>query len=423
MESCQAKILIVTSEFPPYIIGGGGIFVKELSRALSHRGCEVTVVSGRQPALAESSPQPPDDSNVDLTWLPLISIHPFRFLFKSNDQKTSASIATPPTPRAILKLWRVLNRDWTHIHLCNYGLIVDLSALLLSVIGKDYIVTIQGLPRTPQESGGVLGFLYGIYTRTLGSLLYSNASRIVTVSKSEGDEFVQAWGNQDKVSTIFNGLDVPAYQEPLLEETKRKIELPKNKEILLCIGYITERKGIQFVIQALPLIQDRFPNVVLAIVGSDGGYLTELKGLIRNLDLEDSVIFTGYGDLTLKKLALQQASVFLVPSIEEPFGIVALEGMAMGKPVVASETGGLKEFLEHGKNALLTSPADPEDIAQSITRLLSDARLAKRISRGALDTVKNFDWSAIAYQYLQIYDEASENDCGAKEFVPTGNRK
>jgi glycosyltransferase involved in cell wall biosynthesis len=178
--------------------------------------------------------------------------------------------------------------------------------------------------------------------------------------------------------------------------------LPEEK-IVLFVGRLVYEKGIHVLINAVPKILEKV-NAKFIIVGS--GYMKEqLLNIVRSMGLEHKVLFEGFLDeQTLLKLQ-KCADVSVVPSLFEPFGIVALEAMAAKSPVVASDTGGLSEIIEHDVTGVKVYPNNPDSLAWGITKVLLDENYRKRIRENAYKRVQEkYDWEKIAQQTKRIYE-------------------
>lgn len=130
-----------------------------------------------------------------------------------------------------------------------------------------------------------------------------------------------------------------------------------------------------------------------------------MKELTRQLQVEDEVIFTGFLDFKMKLMAMSEAEIFVIPSLVEPFGLVALEAMACGNPIVAAKVGGLKDVLEDGKTGLTVERGSTEALAYAIIRLINDRDLRLRLSLAAQKEVKKYDMKIIEQMYLKVYSE------------------
>jgi len=209
----------------------------------------------------------------------------------------------------------------------------------------------------------------------------------------------------DKLIMAPNGVDFEVYNrngKGDLGPFRRRFALPEEK-IILYVGRLVYEKGIQVVVNAVPKILQRV-NAKFVIVGN--GYMRDqLTAIVNGLGLAHKVLFTGFlDDDTLRKLQMI-ADVSVVPSLFEPFGIVALEAMAAGSPVVVSDTGGLSEIVEHDVSGVKCYVNDPDSLAWAITRVLTDDSYANWIRTNALKRVQTkYDWDKIAQQTKSIYE-------------------
>ena len=207
----------------------------------------------------------------------------------------------------------------------------------------------------------------------------------------------------DKLVMVPNGVNIYNYYvNGDFREFRSKFALPEEK-IVLFVGRLVYEKGIHVLINAVPKILSKV-NAKFIIVGS--GYMKEqLLNIVRSMGLEHKVLFEGFMDEpTLLKLQ-QVADVSVVPSLFEPFGIVALEAMAARSPVVASDTGGLSEIIEHDVTGVKVYPNNPDSLAWGISKVLLDANYARYIKENAYRRVQEkYDWEKIAKQTKSIYE-------------------
>jgi glycogen(starch) synthase len=160
-------------------------------------------------------------------------------------------------------------------------------------------------------------------------------------------------------------------------------------------------KGFQVALDALPALRRAVGGVRVAVAGS-GPYGDELGARAARLGIVDHVEFLGWtGDEALGEL-YASAAVCAVPSLYEPFGLVALEAMAAGCPVVAADTGGLREVVPAG-TGLRAPPGDPAALARALERLLTDAALRERVARAASAHAARFSWSDAARRTAEVY--------------------
>jgi glycosyltransferase involved in cell wall biosynthesis len=187
-----------------------------------------------------------------------------------------------------------------------------------------------------------------------------------------------------KTYTVLNAIDLSAwdYRQPG-GPVRAELGIAAGAPVITCAARLFRGKGQDDVIRALPALRQEFPDVRLLIVGRDDrqamrtSFTEELKTLARDLGVSDHVIFTGQRP---DMAALMAASdVFALPSWEEPFGLVFAEAMAMKRPVVALDSGGASEIVEHGKSGFLCVPADHESLVTNLRTLLHDPALRARM--------------------------------------------
>jgi len=174
-----------------------------------------------------------------------------------------------------------------------------------------------------------------------------------------------------------------------------------GKKVVLTLGRLVERKGIDKTIQAMEIVRQKVSNVFYIVAG-DGPYRETLQKLTKKLNLQDRIVFTGYVPETEKSSYYAAADVFAMPNRElengdvEGFGIVFLEANAHGKPVIGGRSGGAVDAIVDGETGLLVNPIDVGQIASAILRLLKDEDYAKQLgNQGRKRVQREFDWEGI----------------------------
>ena len=214
-----------------------------------------------------------------------------------------------------------------------------------------------------------------------------------------------------KLLRIFPGLRrVETIPWPPGWETESLPEVEPEEKRILFVGRLVEVKGVEYLLRAHKLLRKKFPDVKLAVVG-DGPLRPRLEKLTDELGLRDSVVFTGWKtgeDIVSEYL---RASLVVVPSIvdekglTESLGVVAIEAMAFGRPVVASDVGGLPDVVTPDAG-ILVPQKDPEALASAIEKILSDRKLARELSEGARRRFReHFSKEAVAARYHKLYQE------------------
>jgi glycogen synthase len=209
--------------------------------------------------------------------------------------------------------------------------------------------------------------------------------------------------DERRITVIPNGID-PSDLRPVddLDTLRLKFAKPDEKLVLL-VGRLVYEKGFQLAFDALPGVIEKVPGVRFLVAGS-GTHETELKAQAERLGLTGHGVFLGWiGDDALHSL-YRIADLTVVPSLYEPFGLVALEAMASGCPCIVADTGGLREVVPAGERVgLRFNGGDPEHLGVMIERLLVDDELRDRLVTEASEHVLSFDWSDVAQRTTGVY--------------------
>lgn len=178
---------------------------------------------------------------------------------------------------------------------------------------------------------------------------------------------------------------------------------PENRDdIVLYVGSLIERKGVRYLINAMHHVLQRFHKYRLVVVGN-GPERPKLGKLADNMGISDRVAFVGFQRYSEVRYWMQHAKLLVLPSLEEAQGVVLLEAMACGTPVVASSVGGIPDVVTP-EVGILVPPADPDALSNAIQSILGDPDLWNFMSRMARKrAVDYYDWSVIADQYIEIY--------------------
>jgi len=385
----ELKIMMLTWEFPPRIIGGISPHVYYLSKSLTKNHAKVYVVTCDFPGAPEH--ETVDDVEVyriDSYKNPSPDFASWVYLMNMNMQKEAAAIVN-----------RLGGVDIFHAH---DWLVATAGIGLKHVFRKPLLATIHST-----EIGRRNG-LHSDYEKMIHETeawLTYEAWRVICCSNYMISHVKWAFGlPEDKLVMIPNGVDVKEYEKNAnvdLSSFRRKFALPEEK-IVLFVGRLVYEKGIHVLINAVPKILEKV-NAKFVIVGS--GYMKEsLSEIVRKMGLSHKVLFTGFlDDETLRKLQ-KCADVSVVPSLFEPFGIVALEAMAAKSPVVVSDSGGLSEIVEHDVTGVKVYPNNSDSLTWGVTRVLLDEKYANWLRENAYKKVKeNFSWEKISRQTKNVY--------------------
>ncbi len=216
-----------------------------------------------------------------------------------------------------------------------------------------------------------------------------------------------------KVVVIPPGVDLERFHPLDKDEAKRRVGIPCGNKNIMFAGRIEPLKGIDTLMQAMALIRHRYPDVMentcVAIIGGDpwadspDAEMARLQTMREKLGINDLVLFLGAKDQDVLPNYYAAAEMVVMPSHYESFGMVALEAMAMGRPVIASEVGGLAFLVQDGVNGYHVPTRNPEALAERIYELLTNADCREEMGRAARRHAERFDWCIIADRILDVY--------------------
>jgi len=383
------RILMLTWEYPPRVVGGIAHVVSELSRALVQEGCEIDVIT----TLEENLPESEVRDGVNIHRVAPYHGRPLNF-FAWVHQLNLA----------------MLERG---VRLCNgkrYDL-VHAHDWLVAYAGRGLKHSFQ-IPLVASVHATEFGRNNGLHNdeqRYIGEvewLLTYEAWRVICNSHYMREEIEGVFNlPPDKISIIPNGIRPEAFQVAAPDPAVRQRFAGPGEKILFFIGRLVREKGVQVLLGALPQIRERFPDVRVIIAGQ-GPYGEELHRLSVHLGLDRQVTFAGYIDEETRNQLYAQADLAIFPSLYEPFGLVALEAMAAGTPVVVGDSGGFAETVEHGVNGVRVPAENASALAEQVCTLLGDPELGRRLARRALQDVSdNYSWASIARRYEEIYQQ------------------
>lgn len=261
-----------------------------------------------------------------------------------------------------------------HCHGFKAGVVGRIGAIL------------AGCPKVYTVHNFVLSPFHGMKRTMLSNtekVLAKRTESIIAVSQALKFELEQECGiPSDKVTVIYNGISLPLAGNG--QNIRRHFGIKPEVIVVGSVARLIPSKGIHHLLDAIPLIKDYCENVRFMIVG-DGPYEGVLKVKVKDLGVEGDVIFTGY--VTPVWDYLDAMDIFVLPSLSEGLGVSILEAMAMGKPVIASNVGGIPEIITHGENGYLVSPGDAADLASAIICLIKNVYLRKSLGHKGRERV------------------------------------
>lgn len=362
------KIVQISPHFYPYI-GGVEKVVYELSKQFISLGHNVTVLTTGKTNSEE--------------YIDGIKVIRFEQLFEIFD--------IPINPHLFTKLNQI-DCDIIHVHFPP-ALLDDLSALIASIKKIPCVLTIHSIRE--KDEYGCHEFLTKVYNNTFGKITSLSSKKMILLSEEHlRSTFFKKYEN--KIKIIPNGINL-----------KNKKIKKRKKFIVLCVSLLkkTHRfKGIDYLIKALKHLD----KIHLVIIGN--GELNKTYQLLaERLDIADKITFTGYVNDEELYDWYAKAGCLCLPSTskKEGFGLVALEAMSMGTPVIVTDVCGIASIVKKAKCGLVIKPKSVEQIVVAINKLFSDKKMMAEMGSKAYKVAKKYSWKKIANIYLKIYKEVS----------------
>jgi glycogen(starch) synthase len=392
-------------EYPPAVVGGLSRHVYHLAHGLVADGHEVTVYTRGHPdapleeddrgvRIVRADEYPPQIGFDDLVpWVPAFNL--------SLLHRAEADLRERPP-------------DILHAHdwLVGYA-----AAALKDLHTLPLVATVHAT-----EYGRHQGHLPGplqVLVHQVEWWLTFEAGRVITCSEYMREEVTRIFElPPDKVETIPNGVDLERFAPSEGAATVREHLSPDGARLIVFAGRLEYEKGVQTVLEAMPLIDARVPGVRFAVAGA-GTHRDELERRAEDLGFGDRVSFEGFLDEPGLRDLYGAADLVIVPSLYEPFGLVALETMACGSPVIVADTGGLREIVHHEINGLRFTPGDAKELSEVAVRLLTDERLGRRLAMEAQGVLaERHSWTAVASRTAETYRRTIAEDVRRRERAP-----
>jgi glycosyltransferase involved in cell wall biosynthesis len=375
------KIALVPSSYAP-AIGGIEEVTRQLARQLLARGDDVEVWTHRHPADLPASET-----------VAGVPVH--RFAFPLPSARASSVLRWPwAAVRAQLDLDRAVRRfapDVLHVHgFSGNGVYASAASLTRR---SPLVLTLHG--ETSMDDQRIydhsVSLRAGLRFGLRRAAIVTAPSRFIL---DDARRFGRPGGPEQ---VIVNGVD--------LDESSAgtsPVAVPFDR-FVFAVGRVVHNKGFDLLLRAFaPLAADR-PGLGL-VIGGDGARRPELEELSRALGIADRLLLPGWLDRSAVASLMGRATVFVLPSRLEPFGVVVLEAMRAGRPVVASSRGAVGEWVVDGAEALLVDPEDVAAMSSGLARVLDDPDLARRLAAAGRDLVEGFRWESVASQYADLYE-------------------
>jgi len=245
-----------------------------------------------------------------------------------------------------------------------------------------------------------------------GKLLFRLADAVVCVSEAVERYTARYAGDLDKLWTVTNGIDLSAFRAAARPGTVRsELNIPHDAPVVSQVSQITPWKGHEFLLDAVVRLKSEFPRLRVVMVGEamtarDARYAERLRRRVRELDLAETVSFTGWREDVASVIA--DSDVVAMPSRAEPFGRAALEALALARPVVGTNAGGLPELVHHRQTGLLVPYGDVAALADALAKLLRSREIRQHMGKAASADAERYDISRTVGQIQNLYDDLLE---------------
>jgi glycosyltransferase involved in cell wall biosynthesis len=381
------KILHITGEYPPLIQGGLGTYVYELTKVLSKTASiEILLLKGEASKYNQIPTRKARNISIKTRTFNKRDFENLQSSFLELDQvikkfDLQEFVDNPP--------------DIIHVHDWHGGL---WGAVLKSILNIPLVFT----SHLPSRAG----FTYSGHAIPLKQKMHLEnlairiADKIISPSAFIKDTIHSEYNCENSlIEVIENGINFELYkhEEPAFINSSSTLKL-------ISASRLNEQKGIEYLVEIGVLLSKK--NVPFHItVAGDGDLKTELASQIRDLKLEKNFSILGF--LNKEKLVekYKESNIFISTSIYEPFGLVILEAMASGLPVVSFNIGGIREIIKNAYNGVLVNPGDSKSFAKEILKLQQNNVRRKSIVKNGLETAKKYDWKIISKKITSLYEQ------------------
>lgn len=378
------RILHLAWEFPPTVYGGLGRHIAALSAAQATAGHDVTVVTQGEGEDAWNGVR-------------IVRVPTEPFPYHLPDLLTWVGTLDHRIGQAA----RSISTDVVHAHDWMVGRAGQVTA---AAQGAPLVATVHAT-----EAGRHSGWLPDVVSSSVHLVegwLATEADGVIVCSQAMRREVCQAHGRCD-ATVIPNGIDLTTYSP--------RAARPQKSAQLTFVGRLEWEKGVFVAVDAMATVLQQRPDARLQMIGT-GSQATALSQRIAQRGLGAAIDLRGHVDEPTLHTAYAQTDVLLVPSSYEPFGIVALEGAAMGIPLVVGDTGGLAEFVTDQRGRRFT-PGDADHLAAQILAALNDPRGTAARARAAREALADYTWEVVAERTVEVYQDATPGTPGARRLL------
>ena len=396
--STPLRILHVSWEYPPVMYGGLGAHVLAIATEQARAGHDVTV-------LTQHGADTPSDEVVD-------GVRVVRAREMGEPQeRTFANLLSwvASMQRAMNRQGRELIAQWHPDVVHGHDWVVAAAAMTLSREAHVPLVATVHATEAGRHDGWIVGLLSQTVHRRERRLV-SAADAIIVCSSAMRDEITAALGPfAAAVTVVPNGVNLEVWQatETACAAARARVGVDPTTPLIIYSGRLAHEKGVGILIDAMPGVLAHVSATRLIIAGR-GPRDASLRARVSELKLDAEISFAGFLPEHELRPLVATADCAVIPSLYEPFGIVALEAGALSTPVVASREGGLTEIITDGVTGVLVPPGEATSLAAAIVRVLSDRDYAQQLGRAARNDVTiRYNWPVLAAHTVDVYRHAN----------------
>ena len=349
------------------IYGGGELWMLTVMKELSARGYKVSLICKPEAEIIKHV-----DNNID--------VMPLR-------------IAGDFDPVTISHLVKIYKKRKTDIVVANVGKDIRLTGLAAKLVPGVSVIALHQVDREIKNNWRYR-FTYNFLADMI--VVNSNATKN-TLLKSA------SWLKDEKIIVVYHGIDLGKHSAANTKDIRSEFGLSQQDLIIGFVGRLSVQKGIKYMLDAFRMVVEKLKNVHLIIVGTG-----ELEGMVKDFiakfNLEKRIHLLGFRN-DIPDL-LKTFDIFLLPSLWEGFGIVLIEAMASGKPIVATNASSIPEIVENGRNGILVTPENAEAISDALKKLISEPELRIKFVKEGLKIVQEkFTIDRMINDYKKIFHE------------------
>ncbi|NGP57605.1 glycosyltransferase family 4 protein [Paenibacillus thiaminolyticus] len=382
------KILTFSLEYPPFVTGGPAIHTRELNVLLSKLGHAPWVATFNHSPNDQVANNIQEDDGVNLVKAKNYDFIPSNYSAQYLQQNL----------KAMEVIFELINKNGVKFDLIvAQGYWLGLSALMLKSIIKVPLVWHVHNMFSAQVGASLTEDQ--LYLKNIESLLATESDQIIPVSNYISQMCIELGAKESKITVIPKALHLDKYNEQWT---------PQDWETLLYVGRLSEEKGLDTLFHAVHHIISQGKYIRLLIAGNgEQEYVNFLRNLVSELNINRNIAFLGFVDETQVIKLYKSTTLVIVPSLLEAFGRVAIEAMAIGTPVIVSNTGGLGPLVEHNYTGWKFTPGDANELANLIMDVLFNQSNTKKVaSSGRVEAMNKYNWDNISIQTINVYKKA-----------------